>query len=298
MADRTELAKLLLNRSLDVPGSPLFKSQAEISRLIVKIPDSGYEEAGLKSFLNQVLKGRRRCNDKLANCIITLINEKLQNQKHCEKVKEIILQGIQDHNDYAVAKYQSRFPGEVTRDEAFEKMLAIQKKANSVFIINSRPLELVSQFSSPKQQFLVQETIRSILKGKLYIFCVPDILMAEALWKSFYKGILDISDLQKDKNRAEDVASAKLLSLEQDGVLTVYLINPRDCIHSTVVYNAGDPGDSSGWIWYVPWNSKEIAEMPKEVLYSWTQNYFYPISAEKLDGQERIKWAEIEKRIR
>src|ERR1044072_6302933 len=258
MAYRTQLAQILLGKNPEFLPSPLFKSQAEIAKLIVNIPESDYDdEMNLRSFLNQVLIGKRRCNEKLADCIVAVASEKLANTKQRDRVKKTILQAIQTHND-TVQQYQARYPGEVTRQEIFERMSAIQREAETVFIINMKPLELVPKSINPKQQDLTKYTIQAMFEGKQHVFCVPDKSIAILLWKAFYKEILECHAA------GEDEADRKLAKLEQDGVLTVYKIDHRTCVHSTVVYNSGFPERASGWIWYVPYDSNQLAEMPKQ----------------------------------
>jgi hypothetical protein len=290
MVYRTPLAKLLLEQSPEVAGSPLFKSQAELAKLIVSLSDSDYkEESNLRSFLNQVLSGSRRCNEKLTQCIISAASSKFVSSKQQAKVREIILQGIQTHNDTTVRQHHSRFPTEVTRGEVYEKMVSIQSKAERVFIINMRPLELVPKSGDQKQRDLTQETMAALLAGKRHVFCVPDRPTAILLWRAFYE------ELETSKRKRDEDADSTLTKFEDEGTLTIYKITSRDCIHSTVVYNAGSPERASGWIWYVPWDPNECAEMPREVLENWTREYFNPITAEQLDNQERVRWTEAKK---
>jgi hypothetical protein len=292
MAYRTQLARILLGKNPELLPSPLFKSQAEIAKLIVDSPGSVYDDVIiLRSFLNQVLLGKRRCNQKLTDCLVAEASKKLESPKQRDRVKKIILQAIETQND-EVQRYQARYPGEVTRQEVFDRMSTIQEDAESVFIINTKPLELVPKSINPKQQALTKNTIRAMLAGKRHIFCVPDKPTAILLWRAFYQEILE------DDAVGEDDADKKLAKLEHDRILTVYKIDPRLCVHSTVVYNADFPEKASGWIWYVPYDSNQVVEIPKQVLENWTREYFNPISTQQLEGQERISWKEAKPAIR
>ena len=289
MAQRTPLAKLLLARIDDVPGSPLFNSQVEMASIILELAaGSDYSaEPTLRSFINQVLMGRRRCNEKLTKYIINAVSKKVQ-KKHQAKVQEKIIEAINYHNDFTVPKYFAANPSEKPMGEILEIMAQKQQEAESVFIINMYPLEVVDESKDKKAEKITKETLEALFASKPHTFCVPDTATAIRLWKAFYREIL-VSQGNPDK------ADKKLLELENAGVLTIHAIPLRDCVHSTVVYNASSPNTRSGWIWYVPFKPHEIAEMPAQVLEHWIREFFNPIESEQLIGQERVKWSEVRK---
>jgi len=104
---QTPLAKWLLHRHPELGNIllfKLFKSQTELARLILKVPDSGYtSEINLRSYLNQVLLGRRRCSENLGECIVRVTLGKVP-KKDQGKVEERLREAIQTHNEETVPR--------------------------------------------------------------------------------------------------------------------------------------------------------------------------------------------------
>jgi len=289
----TPVAKLLLTKIPEIAASSLFKSQAEIAQCIVDLPNSKYDDPlSLRSYLSQVLQGHRPWSDHLAECIVSVALKRVVGTRK-RAAESLLLDAIQAHNELVTQQQhlRSRSKKKVTRGEIYGTMRSIQAEASSVFIINTRPLELARNPIDQRQKEFVLETIQALRAGTPYIFCVPDERTAAGLWLSFYEEILPLCNA--DKKNADDL----LTDLEKKNVLTIYTIPPRDCVHPTVVYDAGLPERASGWIWYVPWDPDELAEMPKEVIERWRQEYFDPIRMEEFEGQKRFTWDQAKKKM-
>lgn len=281
---------LLTKDSGGIPGSPLFQSQAEIAKAITELKNSGYrDQLNLRSFLNQVLAGKRRCNEKLAESLIEAIRNRF-NSKHHSKVVVAIQDAIGAHNEFVESKYYARFPEDVPTGETIEEMKTKQKTSRAVIVITTRPLELIEDRSREYiWRNFIDTTIHDIQEGKKpYIFAVHERSTALLLLRGIHSALVPLAENDGDK------ASQIIKEREQAGLLTVYVIPPAYCVDSRVVYDAGSV-DANGYVWYVAYDPNRAIKMPQQALENWTQWHFIPIKAEQLPGQTRIKWKETTK---
>lgn len=275
------LIKLLLGRSQDIPGSPLFSSQADLAKAISELPNSSYrgKELSLRSYLNQVLKGWRRCSERLEVCVIEAVKNKIAGKSDRKDVEERIRQCVKQHNEIIVPGRQASDPDNVPVAAILDNITARQKTAESVFIINSTPREL----TEGAHDSLAGLALQDLLLGKSYVYCLPNKTQAIMLWRSFLKELIELKGMDIDR------ADEKLKDLEQKGSLAVHVIPHSHCLHPTVVFDA-ETSRAEGWIWYVPYDPNKAVEWPKQVLLQWKTMVYDPIATGLFPGQERITW--------
>jgi len=292
---RTPVADLLLGRNPNIPGSPLFKSQVEIVLSILRLKDSPYkEQLSLRSYLSQVLTGRRPCRGNLADCILRVVTGKFSTDEQREHVRTILLEAIKAHNEKTFPEYHLLSPAamKVTRAEIFEEMWNRQDKARTIFIINRTPIELEPDLAKEMSRDFAADTITALQRGKPHVFCVADKSTAILLWMSFFKRLLP----RQTGERKREKAINQLNSLEEHETLKVYTIPPSYCVQPTVVFDCDSPKKASGWIWYLPNFPEHLVEMSRDVLVEWIKVYSNPIMAEQLEGLERVTWKDVRDR--
>jgi hypothetical protein len=277
-ANSTPLAQLLLGKGSS-RKEPLFSSQTDLVGKIVKQGGSYSSHSSLRSYLNQVLVGRRACSDSLEAEIQKAIeNIHSVGKDEQSKIKEDLEAAVKVHNDFTVPEFHNLTPRAMqeTRLEAFNKMRVRQAAAKSVFIINLEPLEISDDNS------LAGETSETLGRKIPYVFCVGGRDTGILLWKAINKEL--------GRNRTVTKRDALIKQLDEDDILKIYALPQRDCLHPVVVFDP-DKRDATGYVWYVPQDPGAMAQFPDHVLQNWLRLYYRPIMAEEFGQQERIRWS-------
>lgn len=303
-----DLNDLLFIKGPDNHGSPLFESQADLVRVIMRIPDGDFQgrnEKSVRAFVNQALrpvkaKNSRPISPNLRKALFAAIRKKLNEDPDCDA--EAVLKQV----PLALAELKGGKSQTELGDE-FKDLMSVAAKATTHYILTPRPFEDIVSDKADKLINLMLRRLRLVEDEKAheendskevhYIFNVKSESVAIQFWKKLSAYLRD------EKKMEESEIDQKLQKINSENRTThslrIYSIEAIYCVHPDVVFDPEradrtedyEQGREGFTVYYHPNNQVSISKMSPERLQEWYDLFYLRLENKpKVFQREEIRW--------
>lgn len=227
--------------------SPLFKSRAELARLICKRRGLGSEKVVSTSvFLGQVIQDKRPLPEEWK----LHVSEVVKRRAHELGVEA-----------YKVSALLKMIGSHTAHANALASLISEQEFARDSIILNARPLELTDAKSERVEAEKLQRLVlEALADGRGYHYCLASQASAHQLWFELLRS-------------AEGVygqgAAEQVRGWAQRSLLKISVVPESLLLHPTVAYNSVVPDRLKVFVWHAPYDWEHVLEVPTGQAVVW-----------------------------
>lgn len=276
-AVKTRLHTLLFVEPFGPRGKPLFASQTDLARWIT---EAGYYKNSQTSMacLSQAFT-TRPVTEKLLEGVCQAAISRAEISAPDISAQELRQRIVQLVNaDEMERRRGPRQPPRAT----VNGLIASQRLARSVFILNRRPIELTGLAEgNPAAAELTRDALQAMSEGRKYAWCLDSRSVGIQQLGALRAGIIRFGLGDPD---------ALLERWTCDGTLSMHVVAPELCVHPTAVFDPLCAERMSAWVWYVPFGWDSCVRMPREFHPTFLERVYDPIV--HAGNASRISWEE------